>query len=361
MAKGKIHHVIDHYRAQLAAREKQAEQALEHFYAHTLSNNIQPTLNKLYDEMTDAMGNGEKIPLHWLYEAQRLENIKTLIETQISHFGEMARMTVGQLQRWAVQTGEMAAHEMLHATLPNGVKWTFGVADPQAIVNLVGATQSGSPLADLFEGFGREAAQKAEQALVNGLILGDNPRKVASSVQQALGVSRNRALTISRTEMLRSYRDASISTYQANSDICGKWRWTCSNSSRTCGMCLAMDGQEFDVGEPFESHCNCRCSPLPVTRSWSDIMSGAGLDGSSIDEASLDMPPASDWFDQQDEATQLQVLGPSKLAAYNDGSLQLSDLVYHGHDPNWGGYRREKSLKEVLGAKQAQQYYANAR
>lgn len=360
MTKGRLQHTIKHYRDQLAAHEAKAERAIESAYRHTLKT-IEPALDRLYTQMVDAMAEGDKIPATWLYEAQRLENLKKTIEQQMGQFGSFTQAQVAASQHYAVVLGEKAATDLLQATVPAGIQYAFGVPSRQAIANMVGALQDGSPLADLFAGFGGDAAQKAGDALVQGIILGNNPRVVARDVQDALDVSRSRALTISRTEMLGSYRDANLETYRANSDVVQKWRWTASPGARTCAMCLAMDGQEFDISVDFESHANCRCVPLPVTNSWADILAGTGVDTSDLEDMSLDMPPASDWFDQQNESIQRQILGNAKYNAYQDGAITLDDLVGQSYSPDWGGSRYEKSLKEALGAKQASKYYANAR
>src|SRR5260221_13114291 len=108
---------------------------------------------------------------------------------------------------------------LLNASIPPGINLAFGAPSPTVIANLVGATQAGSPLADLFSGFGAEAAQGVKDALITGLTLGYNPRDIAPQVQQALSISRNRALTISRTEMLRSYRGPNLETFNANNKV----------------------------------------------------------------------------------------------------------------------------------------------
>src|SRR5690348_2687167 len=200
MAQGRLQRVINDYRARLRQHERQAEQQLEHAYQHVLAS-IEPTLNRLYDQMVDKLADGEQIPLSWLYEAARLESIKKLIDTQMSGYGQMGLVTVRQLQQLGVDLGREGALAMLHATVPPGVRWTFGMPSTRAIAALVGANSKGSPLAELFEGFGREAAKNVSDALVRGVTLGDNPRKVARDVQDALGIERARALTISRDSL----------------------------------------------------------------------------------------------------------------------------------------------------------------
>ncbi len=224
MSLSQLQSAIAHYRQQLKAHEAQAEQALEQAYAQVMST-IQPMLDQLYQQIQDKLDAGEEIPLSWLYEQRRLEAISQYIEGQINHFGMLAQMQVGQLQSLGVQLGQQAAQALLSSTVPPGVNFAFGVPLPQAIQNLIGATQAGSPLADLFSGFGAEAAQGVKDALITGLTLGYNPRDIAPQVQQALGISRNRALTISRTEMIRSYRGANLETFRANDDVVDELRF----------------------------------------------------------------------------------------------------------------------------------------
>lgn len=353
---GKLQRVLQDYRARLRQREQQAEQQLEQAYQRVLKS-IEPMLNHLYDQMVDKMADGEKIPLHWLMETQRLEDIKKLIDLQMTNYGRYGHATVQQLQRIGTTLGQQSALDMLESTVPAGARWTFGRPSTRAIEALVGTTQAGSPLADLFEGFGREAAQNVADALIRGVTLGDNPRKVARDVQDALGIERARALTISRDSLNNAYRSANLETYRANDDVCEGWIWSCSFSIRTCAVCIAMNGTVHPLSEEFEGHNNDRCVPIPQTRSWGDILGPLGIDTSGIPETTVQVQSGESWFSEQDAATQQAILGKAKYAAYKDGALSLSQLVHHGHDPKWGGYRQEKSLKAAIGAKKASKYY----
>lgn len=355
MAKGKLQHTVDEYRKKLLEREAEAQHALETMFRHVLAA-IQPTLDHLFKQIDEKQQAGETIPLSFLYESNRLDAIKSLIERQINHFGEFAKTLVGNLQQWGADLGTKAATSFLEAITPEGVRWTWGKPSIKAIVDLVGALQNGSPLADLFKGFGLEAAKAVGETLVRGLTLGDNPRKVARDVQEDLNISRNRALVISRNEMIRPYRSAALETYRANGDTITQWQWSAALSGRTCAMCLAMDGSRHDLSEEFESHVCCRCSPVPVTPSWGELL---GEDYADIPEIPQRQTGA-EWFDEQSAEVQKAILGPSKYAAFADEAISLSDLVGTKQDDDWGGSRYEKSLKDVLGTDQAQQYYKKA-
>src|SRR5260221_1765636 len=346
MSLSQLQSAITHYRQQLKAREAQAEQALEQAYTQVLST-IQPMLDQLYQQISDKLNAGEDIPLSWLYEQHRLETLASWIDDQISQFGTFAQMQVGQLQYQGVQLGQQAAQWLLQATVPAGVNFSFGFPSPQAIANLVGATQAGSPLADLFSGFGAEAAQGVKDALITGLSLGYNPRDIAPSVQQALGISRNRALTISRTEMLRSYRGANLETYRANDDVVDGWIWNCALMKSSCAACVAMHGTFHSLDEELQDHPCGACSPIPHTKSWADILGPLGIDTSGIPETSIDVQSGSEWFDGQSAETQRAILGP-KYEAWSNGDFTLDDVVGHASDPVWGDSIYEKSLKELV-------------
>lgn len=347
MSQSQLQIAINHYRQQLLHHEASAERALSSAYAHLLAT-IEARLAILYREIEAKQQADETIPVSWLYENHRLQTLKQFVTGQISHYATFSQLTTTQLQRTGVQLGMQAAQSLLKASVPAGVHWTFGVPHPGAIANMVGATQAGSPLADLFNGFGEEAAKGVSDALIRGVTLGNNPRMVARDVEQALQVPRWRALTIARTEMLRSFRSSSLETMKSNSDVLESWVWTADLSVRTCPACIAMNGTEHDLSEEMASHVNCRCVQVPKTKPWSDILGPLGIDTSDIDETSIDIQDGADWFDNQDADTQKAILGSeARYQAYKDGA-SLKSMVGVSHDPKWGKSVYVKPMKELV-------------
>ena len=348
---GRIQAVTAKYREQLLQREAKAEQALNTAHKNTLAV-IQPHLDTLYRQIAEKQSAGESVPVSWLYEGKRLETTKQLISGQVNHYAALAQMTVGQLQHQGIALGTQLAQAQLEASVPMTVNWSFGDPSPAAIANMVGVTGDGSPLADLFDKFGTEAAQAAANALIQGVTLGSNPRTIAPLIEEALEVSRWRALTIARTEMLRSYRSAALENYKANSDVVSKWRWTCAKSDRTCAACLAMDGTLHDLDEDMGTHPNCRCVQAPVAKGWDDILGPLGIDTSGIEDARLDIQSGEDWFNEQDEGTQRRILGNAGYKAWseNDG-VTLKDFVGKSSNPDWGDSIYQRSAKQVLAKK----------
>lgn len=202
------------------------------------------------------------------------------------------------------------------------------------------------PIADLFDNAGDEASARAGIALINGLSQG--PLAIAGQLAQALSIPQHRAETIARNELVSSYRDAQMANYRANSDVVGQWMWSAALGS-ACIVCSDMDGTIHSMDEDLVSHVMCRCSPLPVTRSWSDIMGSYGLSAADIPETRIteSYGTGKDWFYSQSEATQISIMGPAKFEAWQRGDISLDDLVGVRQDGEWGGALYEKSLKEL--------------
>jgi SPP1 gp7 family putative phage head morphogenesis protein len=349
MTVARLQRTINDFRSRLMQHEASAVASLEDAYGAVLVA-IRPELDALYQQITDKLNAGEAIPPSWLYERLRLENLTLLIQGQIDQYGSMALMHTRQLQHFGVNLGMQAAVQLLDAIKPVGINWTWGTPSSVAIERLVGATQAGSPLADLFAGFGQEAATLVSHVLVAGVSLGAGPRELAPQVQRALGVSRNRALTITRDVSLNSYRGANLETFRANRDVVTKYRRTAALSPRTCAVCIALDGTIYDLDEDFAIHPNDRCVPVPITRPWSEILAPLGIDTSHIPETNPahSLPTGADWFAKQPEKVQRVVLGNGKYEAWKAGKFQLSDVVKRTFNKDWGHSIQEKSLKALV-------------
>jgi hypothetical protein len=341
---------VSDFRQRLLANEAQAAATMEAAHAETLKR-IEVEISKLYGAMTEAIASGEPWSLSKLYEAQRLETLKKLITGEIDQFGALAKTMVGRLQEDGAHLGLDAAQHLMQAQVPPGISWSFGQPSQEALAQLVGATQSGSPLAMLFNGFGAEAAQKAGQALITGVSLGQNPRQFAGAVKDALGISRNRALVISRQESLRCYRSAALESYRANDDVVGQWRWTCAKNKRSCIACLMMDGKLFPLTQEFVGHVQDRCAPVPVTKDWSEILGPLGIDTSAIPDTRPNIETGEAWFHRQSEETQRSVLGSSAYDLWRSptSKITLQDFVGYKSDKVWGDKIRVRSLKDLRG------------
>ena len=164
-----------------------------------------------------------------------------------------------------------------------------------------------------------------------------------------------RALTISRTEVLRSYRTASLRSYQANSDIMEGWVWHGARDSRECAFCWSQEWSLHGLIEPFASHPRCRCSPIGRTVGWEAIL---GEKGRGIPDTRPKIEKGEDLFEQLPDERKRAILGLAKFAAYQNGKLKLEDVAGFRRDKKWGPVGYERSLRDILGEKEARKWIA---
>jgi SPP1 gp7 family putative phage head morphogenesis protein len=178
-----------------------------------------------------------------------------------------------------------------------------------------------------------EADSAIRREIVRGLATGAGPRQTASAIlARAEGVFNgglSRALTIARTETLDAHRAAAQLAHDQNKDVLRGWMWLAATSTRTCPACLGMNGTEHPLIEPGPiGHQNCRCTRVPVTKSWKDL----GID---IAEPAPAPTGSQAWFDSQTDVVQKQILGPAKYAAYQRGDFPMDKWAVRRSTDGW--------------------------
>lgn len=267
-----------------------------------------------------------------LFQLERWQELQRQVEEEMIRLATATEGATTAAQRQAVVEAVRASFDLsvssaaaTRAQASIAAGWTQ--LPTWAMEDLIGAT-AGGPLRELLDSFGETAARVLTEEVVSGLALGRSPRTVADAIHRATDIGRNRALTIARTEMIRSMRSASIRNYQANRDVLSGWAWTAAHQARTCAACLAMDGTIHPLEEPFHSHPNCRCAPRPYLR-------GVPM---------REVPTGDQWLSQQPAEVQDQVLGKSGGAAYRSGEVALMDFVRVDESRDWGRSVRDGGI-----------------
>lgn len=311
----RIQYVVANYRHQLLAHEATASHVLEKAHAHTLTT-IKPYLDKLYKEIASE----QEISPSFLHEHSRLNIVKKHITSQIGIFAALALTQAKHLQHISASLGQQSAQSLLQASKPAGINHKFAsiTAMPQ------------HDISHLFNGYGEEAANKVAKVLILAISLGWIVSRIASMVDDVLGISRNRALITLTNESARAYKSSQFATYQANDNIVIGWVWICS-FDHSCIACIAMHGSKHKLDEELQDHINGHCSAAPLTQWSPNIKSG------------------SDWFDSQDDSVQ-QAAFSSKAAyqAYKRGDFSLDDVVKQQYNPGYGRSIVQKPLKVLV-------------
>lgn len=123
---------------------------------------------------------------------------------------------------------------------------------------------------------GVEAERVMRREIRRGIAVGENPRAVARrlvrSLEDASDLALSRAMTIARTEQIDAHRTAAKAAEEANADVLAGWEWQAHADERLCPACLSMHGTRYDTDVPGPlGHPNCRCSRVPVTKTWAEL------------------------------------------------------------------------------------------
>jgi hypothetical protein len=167
-------------------------------------------------------------------------------------------------------------------------------------------------------------------AIIEGVSIGFNPRKIASAIQDAFGGGLTDALRNTRTVQLYAYRDSARANYMTSGAVSG-WIWYAELDADTCMACVSEHGTFHELAEKLDGHYNCRCSPIPVVEGLTEDVQGGQA-----------------WFDGLSEAEQKNMMGPGKYDAYKAGLFEFSALSNQQDNEIYGTMRTETALKDLV-------------
>jgi SPP1 gp7 family putative phage head morphogenesis protein len=179
-----------------------------------------------------------------------------------------------------------------------------------------------------------DAQASMRRNLIRGVAVGENPkvtaRRMLRDTEGHFNGGLTRAMTIARTETLDAHRAATQAADLANNDLTQAWMWGAELGARTCIACISMHGTRYPLEEPGPiGHQNCRCDRIPVTKTWAEL----GFTG--IEEPPSLVQSSEEWFDSLTPGTQRSIMGPERLALYQDGKIQWADLNRTQDNPGW--------------------------
>jgi len=299
-------------------------------------------LDALTARLDAARRAGEPVTPAQLYQEGRLQRLRAQALAQLQTAEARALPVVREAIAAAHAQAAASGSAMVEAVRPPGIPTpiaTVNLADA-AIAQAVAFTSPGTPLANLFAAIAPEGAAAIERAIVTGVASGAHPRVVARQIAKEIGGNAVRAMTISRTEIMRAHRGAAIETYQRHPATIRGWVWVAGLGARTCASCWAQNGTEHPLDEAMASHPRCRCVAAPLTVPWSDL----GIDLPEPDP----IPLGSDLFARQSPELQRAVLGDAKVDAYRAGHVRLEDFVARRISPTWGPSTSAAGLPEAL-------------
>jgi len=344
---GKIYDVARTYRKKLLDKQAEALRKMKTSY----QRNVGPVLEeitRLEDLIEELSFLGQQDNIIFINNYQRMLNILDQLEEGISKYSEesFTITKTGQLQMATIanEATEKITKNVL-GKKPKGVPASFSISwqkmDPETLESFVGFTADGSPLVSLFNKIAPEAVEELSNIIEQGIIVGKNPRAVASEIRGVANISKYRAERITRTEMIRANREATRKAYSDNNKIVNGYYRIAIPDQRVCPACLALSGKEYQTSEILPTHPQCRCVMVPKTLTWAEI---TGIEG--LDEEEGKIRNGDDILKEVGDEKARLILGPGRYNLWKDG-LSVSRMGTEVFDANWGWQTRVIPIVEL--------------
>lgn len=283
-------------------------------------------MDALAQAMDTIRRDGGRVSFELLLNDVRYRQLVIQLQDELANYTDFADVRITQQQRRLVRLGIAHAENAITA---QGIGAGFGRLPVEAVEAMVGLAGNGSPLRTLLVAAWPDAADGLTQALINGVALGYNPRRIAREMARGSTRSLDRMMTVARSETLRVYRHSNLESYKASGVVESYIRLS-ARDSRVCAGCLAADSTEYPLEVDFKSHPNCRCTLLP-----------------KINGIPLRFQSGATWFAEQPAATQRGILGAGRYDLWASGQVDFADFATIRTNAVWGDAIVPTPLREL--------------
>jgi hypothetical protein len=285
------------------------------------------------------------------YRTARLSRSLQAIGDQLRELGKVQGVNVSRLVPPVV-----SIPDEVNAALADARGLSWNLTPSGALRGIIARTTE--RITSNYEALTEHAQEQLRTSLVRGIAAGQGPRTVAAQLvadterlddplaeaivgeaRSAFGGGLTRALVVTRTELLDASRYATTESYLANPGLVVGWRWLSALDRRTCGACWAMHNSFHEPDETLEGHPQCRCAQSPVLAGDDEIDPDTGR---PLD----DLGDPEEAFERLTRAEQLDVLGPKRLAAYEEG-VPLRAMAARRDNPGWRASHQLTPLRDL--------------
>lgn len=318
----------------------------------------------------------------------KLNSGKTLTEWQQKRITDLLQFANGTIDQAYQKIGKNFTKDLSGISdaaikqLKNSVNQAVGVEisaamspkQLEAISNTKNLLVQGATQKDWWNKQSEDLQGKFSQTVKMGMMQGKSIGEMTKPVSDLMQNSSAQAEALLRTAVATVQSEAQQSYYENNDDIIKGVQWVSTLDSRTTPVCQALSGltwtydadqsQMTPVGHEQKwlgyppVHFNCRSTTIPVLRSWAELSSkklaqaddqtvaevfqdklqGQGFsaeEASQIQQnqqASLDGQVADSltyeqWLKSKPEEFQKQVLGQQRWQLWQDGKLNLMQMI----------------------------------
>lgn len=206
--------------------------------------------------------------------------------------------------------------------------------------------------------FDATVRQGIREELNAGMLQGEGYPSLVRRVTSGFDdLSREDAVTLTRTYVQSANVSAMEAVYKRNADVVSavKWRATLEPGYKktgrgVCLRCSGLDGRTWKLDDESRPACplhsRCRCVIVPTSTTWRDL----GIDAPELEAAArpytirpdenigtggkreileygFHQGDYGDWFAKQDATFQRNAVGPGRLDLLKSGKVNFGDLV----------------------------------
>ena len=333
---GRVERYLRSFRQRVLAGEtEQVAEMAERWYA--VEQRLEAAYLALAREVDALRAAGQPVNAKKLTELARYRSLIGQAQAETSQYQAWAANLIAARQRELARMGIDDAAELIRSSYleVGSTVARFDFLPIEAVETMIGYAGNGSPLYDLLIQSYPQTVQDLTSTLVQAVAKGDNPRKTARKMANAMGGNLERSLTVARTEQLRTYRTTATEQMKASGVVEG-WYWRSAKQTRTCAACLAMDDGVtiHDLDEDLTDHPRGRCFKQPAIKGLEPVQMQSG----------------TAYFQELPEDTQRRMLGKDKYEAWQNGQFAFADLAKRRKSAEWGTHVSVASLKELVPA-----------
>lgn len=322
--------MLGEYRRRLMGRETAVQADLVRRWRR-VEDSLSGQMDALVMDMKALRDAGQPVSRNAVYRLERYRALLGQLEAEQRRYADAAAGLISAEQQYALQLGfDWGADAMAALAREAGLTAAFNRLDRAVVEAMVGYATDGTPLTQLLAADYPATASAITDALVEGVALGYNPRKVARMMRDAMAGNAQRALVVARTETQRAHRAASVESYRQSGVIQEYIRYAAMDK-RTCLACLLESGRRYPVTEQFSDHVLGRCTSVPLISGVESPVEQTG----------------TDWFLEQDAETQREIMGDGHYEAWKSGQVPLESMAQMHTDPVWGEAPRVVPLREL--------------
>jgi SPP1 gp7 family putative phage head morphogenesis protein len=253
-----------------------AEKLLKTSYLSSLKS-VKEQLQVFYQRYSDNRG---KLTHATAVKFDRLIKLEKSINAELKKLG----VTTSRIIKGGIADDYVVGYSGYWYAIEQelNIPFNFGRINKDAVFEQANLQGYANLLNNLLTDLGRESINKINNTLISGLIEGSGITEVAREMAKQANISLNRAIRITRTEMLRSYSLGYLKSHDraVQLGIKVKKKWVATLDSRVRDSHARADGQVtddlFKLSEPaakmpaprvttVTAHAvNCRCTSIDV-------------------------------------------------------------------------------------------------